>query len=88
MISQQSIEIDTNRGVCEVVDHDAQSARRDLGERRVAESELLNQESVVAEQAGSVLGTRERRDRVSLGIAAVRLWNNLVQGGVHARCFQ
>jgi hypothetical protein len=54
----------------------------------VAERELLDQESVVTEQAGSVSGTREWRDRVSLGIAAVRLWNNLVQGGVHARCFQ
>jgi hypothetical protein len=88
MISQQSIEIDTNRGVCEVVGHDAQCAGRDLSDRRVAERELLDQESVVTEQAGGVLGTRERRDRVSLGIAAVRLWNNLVQGGVHARCFQ
>jgi hypothetical protein len=88
MISQRSIEICTNRGVCEVVDHDAQCARRDLSERRVAERELLNQESIVAEQAGSVLGTREWRNRVGLGIAAVRLWDNLVQGGMHARSFQ
>jgi hypothetical protein len=61
-----------NREVCKVIGHDAQSARRDLSERCVAEPELLDQESV-AEQVGGVLRAGERRDWVSLGIAVVRL---------------
>ena len=67
----------TNRGVCDVIDHDAQSARRVLSERRVAEPELLDQESVVAEQGGDVLRAREWRDWVSLGIVVVRLYGKV-----------
>jgi hypothetical protein len=53
----------------------------------VAEAELLDQERIVAEQGGGVLRTRERRDRVGLGFAAVRVWGDLVGSGMHARCF-
>ena len=85
--NQQSARNDTNRGVFEVIDHDAQGARRGLSERCVAETELLDQERVVTEQGGSVLRTRERRDWVGLGIAAVSGWDDSVRSGMHARCF-
>ena len=71
--TRRSIRDDTNRGVFKVIGHDTHGARRDLSERRVAKPELLDQEGVVAEQAGGVSCTRERRDRVKLGIVAVRL---------------
>jgi hypothetical protein len=83
---QKSMRNNTNRGVCDVIDHDAQSARRVLSERRVAEPELLDQECVVTEQGSDVLRARERCDRIGLGVAVVRLWVNLVRGGMHARC--
>jgi hypothetical protein len=87
MRTQQSAKNNTNRGICEVISHNAKSARRDLSERRVAEPELLNQESIVTEQGGSVLCTRKRSDWVSLGIGAVRLLDGLVRGGMHIRRF-
>jgi hypothetical protein len=77
-VQPASRENDTNRGVCEVIADDAQSARRDLSERRVAEAELLDQESIVTEQSGGVLRARERCDRVSLGIGMVRLYNETI----------
>ena len=69
----QPAENNTDRGVCQVIGHDGPSASRDLSDRRVTESELLKQESVLAEHAGDLFRTLERRDRVSLGIAVVRL---------------
>ena len=47
----------------------------------MAEAELLDQESTVTEQGSGVLCTRERRDRVNLGIEAVRPRDGLVRGG-------
>ena len=85
--NQQSARNDTDRGVFEVIDHDTQSARRGLSERCVAKAELLDQERVIAEQGGSVLRTRERRDRIGLGFATVRGWDDSVRSGMHARCF-
>ena len=70
----------TDLGVCEVIEHDAQSARRILSETRVTEAELLDQESVITEDVGGIFCVHEWCDRVSLKIVVVRLWSGLVQG--------
>ena len=69
----------TNLGVCDVIEHDAQGASRILSEARVAEAHLLDQESIVTEDVGGILRVHERGDRVSLGIVVVRSRNGLVQ---------
>ena len=64
----QPIRKNTNRGVGEVIVHDAPSARRYLTDARVAEAKLFEQVSVVTtEHVGGLFRSRERRDRVSLG---------------------
>ena len=72
----------TDRGRREVVEHDTHGTSRGLSEARVAEADLLKQVSVVTEHCGGILRARERRDGVSLEIAAigsmggsVREWN-------------
>ena len=70
----------TDRGVYDIIDHDANSATRVLSETRVTEAQLLDQESIVTEQVGSILCAHERRDRVSLRTIVVRLWDNIVRG--------
>lgn len=62
----------TNRGVHEVIGHNARGASRGLSEARVAETELLEQESVVPKHAGGMLRARERCNRVGLEITVVR----------------
>lgn len=47
----------------------------------MAEAKLFEQESVLtAEHVGGLFRTRERRDRVSLGIMVVRLKENMTLG--------
>ena len=58
----------TNLGVCKVIVHDTSSASGGLSDGRMTEAEMLEQESVVAKHVCGVLGTRERRDGVSLVI--------------------
>ena len=67
----------TNRGGCEVVEYDAQSASRGLSEARVAKADLLKQVSVVTKYRGGIPRIRKRRDGVSLRIAVVRPMNYL-----------
>ena len=57
-----------NRRVRNVVAYDTPSASRDLSERRVTEAELFEQESIVAEQVGSLLCVHKWRGRVGLEI--------------------
>ena len=72
----------TNRGVDEVIVHNAHSARRDLSDARVTVAKLFEQESVVAKHVGGIFRTCERRDRVSLRIiiVVVRLKEDMVLG--------
>ena len=63
---------DTNRGGCDVIEHDAHSATRGLSEARVTGAELFDQVSIVAKHCGGILRIRIRRDRVSLGITVIR----------------
>ena len=56
----------------------------------MTESELLEQESVLAEYAGDLFRALKRRDRVSLGIAGRQAVRWFYSGGVgmYARCFR
>jgi len=45
----------------------------------MTKAKLLEQESVITKLVCGFLRTRERRDRVSLGIVAIRPYYNLVQ---------
>ena len=69
-MNAQSAEIgnNTNRGGCEVAENEAHGASRGLGEARVTEPDLLEQESIVTEHRGGILRICVRRDRVSLEI--------------------
>ena len=69
-VNAQSAEIgnNTNRGGRKVAEHEAHGASRGLGEARVTEPDLLEQESIVTEHRGGTLRICVRRDRVSLEI--------------------
>lgn len=43
------------------------------------EAQLLEQERTVTKQVGRLFCIRERRDRVSLVVIVVKLWNNLIK---------
>ena len=76
---QAHIRNNTNLGVYDVVCHDVQGTTRVLSEARVTEAKLLNKESIVAEQVGSILCAHERGNGIGLGIVVVvRLWVNLI----------
>lgn len=60
-----------NLGVCKEIIHNIRSAGGGLTDGRVTEAELLKQESVVPKHVCGVSGTRERRDRISLGIMVI-----------------
>ena len=77
----------TDRRVRDIIDHDANGARRGLSEGRMPKPELLDQESLRTQHVSRLLRAHERGDRTSPGTVEVSYERDIGRGE-YAPCFR